>query len=108
MKPNIKAFNSKRKHEQQNQMATHRMGENICKQIDQQRINVQNIQIAQVAQYKKNNPIKKWEDLKKHFSKEDRQTDGQKAHEKRRSSTLLIIRELQSKLPYYYTLHLSE
>ena len=53
MRPNIKAFNSKRKHEQQNQMATHRMGENICKQIDQQRINVQNIQIAQVAQYKK-------------------------------------------------------
>ena len=45
MRPNIKAFNSK--------TATHRMGENICKQIDQQRINLQNIQIAQVAQYKK-------------------------------------------------------
>ena len=50
MRPNIKAFNSKGNHEQQNQMATHRMRENICKQIDQQRINLQNIQIAKVSQ----------------------------------------------------------
>ena len=30
------------------------MGENICKQSDQQGINLQNIQIAHAAQYEKN------------------------------------------------------
>ena len=34
------------------------MVENICKQIDQQRINLQNIHVAQVAQYKKINQPK--------------------------------------------------
>ena len=49
------------------------MGENICKQRDQQWINLQNTQTAHAAQYKKiNNSTKKQEeDLNRHFSKED-------------------------------------
>ena len=51
----------------------HRMGENTCKQSDQQGLNLQNIQTAHTVQYKKtNNAIKKWaEYLNRHFSKED-------------------------------------
>ena len=51
----------------------HRMGENTCKQSDQQGLNLQNIQTAHTVQYKKtNNAIQKWaEYLNRHFSKED-------------------------------------
>jgi len=51
------------------------MGENTCKQSDQQGLNLQNIQTAHTVQYKKtNNAIKKWaEYLNRHFSKEDKQ-----------------------------------
>ena len=43
------------------------MGENICKQNNQQGINLQSIQTTHAAQLKKKNPIRKWaEDLNRH------------------------------------------
>ena len=38
---------------QQNKKSTYRMGENICKQCDQQRINLQSLDTAHEAQSKK-------------------------------------------------------
>ena len=43
-------LHSKENHKQ-NKKITLRMEENICKQINQQRINLQNIEAAHVAQY---------------------------------------------------------
>ena len=51
-----KLLHSKGNHKQ-DEMTTLRMGENICKQINGQRINLQNIQTAHGAQYQKNKPF---------------------------------------------------
>ena len=55
MVPNqtYKLLHSKGNHKQ-NKKTTYRMGENICKQSDQQGINLQSIQTAHAAQYQKN------------------------------------------------------
>ena len=57
-------MNSKENHKQ-NKKTTHRMGENICKWYNQQRIIVQNLQTPHAAQLKKN------QKMGGHFSKED-------------------------------------
>ena len=55
-----KLLHSKGNHKQ-DEKTTLRMGENICKRINGQRINLQNLQAAHAAQYQKktNNPIQK-------------------------------------------------
>ena len=52
-------LHSKENHKQ-TEKTTHRVGENICKRIDQQGINLQNRQTAHGTQYQKkpNNSIK--------------------------------------------------
>ena len=45
-------MHSKRNYKQ-TKKTTYRIGENICKQCNQQGINLQNIQIAYTAQYQK-------------------------------------------------------
>ena len=72
------------------------MGENICKQCNQQGINLQNIQTAHAAQYQKNKqPNQKMGRRSKQTFLQRRHRDGQEALEK--CSTSLIIREIQIK-----------
>ena len=66
-------LHSKGNHKQ-NEKTTYRLGENICKWCDQQRLNFENKQAGHESQCpkKKKIPIKKWaEYLNKHFPKED-------------------------------------
>ena len=64
-------------------METYRTGENICKQCNQQGINLQNTQTAHKTQQQTTNqPNQKMGRRSKHTFLQRRHTDGQKAHEK--------------------------
>ena len=75
---------------------TLKMGENVCKWSNWQRINLQNIQIAHTALLKTNKQkttIKKWaEDLNRHLFKEDIEMAKQSKQRKGYSISLIIIK----------------
>ena len=61
----------------QNEKTTHRMGENTCKQCDQQGINLQNIQTAPAALHPKNKQLNQ---KMSGGSKKDIQMDNKHMH----------------------------
>ena len=77
-----KLLHSKGNHKQDEKTAL-RMGENICKRINGQRINLQNIQAAHAAQYQKNKqPNPKMGRRPKKTFLQRRYTDYQQTHER--------------------------
>ena len=101
----LKSFCTAKGDHKQDEKTTLRMGENICKWSNWQRVDLQNLHAAHAAQYQKtNNPIQKWaEDLNGHFSKEDIQSTNKHMKD---CSTSLIITEKKIKTTIMHHLSL--